>query len=792
MQAAITLCLLAVLTVWAEEEGAVFKCFESNAELRAAAVTFDSTSTIELYGLVSDWCVDRVADFSNVFEGLSSFNEPLRWNTSSASTMMSMFSSCGAFNQSLSSFDTSRVTSMRGIFYSAVSFTGTGLANWDTALVTDMNYFASGALEFEGDIGGWSVSNVETLYAAFYSARRFNTDLSFWTLPKANDLRYAFYGASDFRQNLCSWLESLDRATLVDNMFLYTDCLYQSSPSLGSPSTTMCSSCAPTPAPTSSTPTFVPTVPAPSVSPSSYAPTPVTCFTTTEELRSALVEYSQDQTRQSRVSQRYGWPMGDWCVDDITDFGFVFERLSIDEPLRWNTSMATSMRFMFSQSTFSQSVSSFDTSRVETMRGMFYYAARFGGDGIESFNLSSCNDTALMFAGARAFNGNVMAFDVSSVRSMVSMFESATSFSRDIGKWNVRSVATFAYMMYGATSFRQDLCSWLDVISPNATTTGMFANTACDYQQKPDPVDGPFCFRCSSVVSDSPSRFPTTRAPLSTPIAIRPVEPTLPVMNPVSAPSNGKCFVTNAELQTAVRDYFGWRYSAYRRIADTYGLIENWCVENVDDFSGVFRNLGTAFNHSLPGWNTSSGRDFSRMFYNTSFNRPVSHFDVSRGTNFSGMFQLAGGFDQNVSMWSMGAAEDLSFMFAGATNFGGALPWDVSRVTTADSMLLSASSFDHNSLSTWNVSSLQSARNFLGNARRFNQSLCTWGQLLSTSVDVTSMFWGSGCREQDDPDLSRSPPGPFCLPCTSSSNGVSFAATWATMALSTTIFLTPF
>ncbi|EJK49505.1 hypothetical protein THAOC_31617 [Thalassiosira oceanica] len=69
---------------------------------------------------IGDWDVSRVTDFSDLFidtsscsiiAGAESFNEPINWDTGSATTMTRMFWGASAFNQQLpETFDTSAVT----------------------------------------------------------------------------------------------------------------------------------------------------------------------------------------------------------------------------------------------------------------------------------------------------------------------------------------------------------------------------------------------------------------------------------------------------------------------------------------------------------------------------------------------------------------------------------------------------------------------------------------------------------------------------------------------------------
>merc|ERR1712086_801043 len=70
---------------------------------------------------VSSWDTSRVTSMLHMFGNVRKFNQPLSFDTSSVTNMNGMFSDAQAFNQPLS-FDTSKVTTMRHMFY--VSFGG--------------------------------------------------------------------------------------------------------------------------------------------------------------------------------------------------------------------------------------------------------------------------------------------------------------------------------------------------------------------------------------------------------------------------------------------------------------------------------------------------------------------------------------------------------------------------------------------------------------------------------------------------------------------------------------------
>lgn len=173
-------------------------CFETKQELEAAIDLYISNNENGIGNEVKigDWCVDKITDFSRLFSGRRSFNEPLNnWATSQVTNMDSMFRGAEAFDQDLSHFDTSSVTSLKGMFTRALSF---------------------------------------------------NKPLYDWNVDQVEDFSYMFYLATAFDQNLCSWDAAADVGVTpeVRRMFARTSCATQDDPIVGTPANTQwCQSC---------------------------------------------------------------------------------------------------------------------------------------------------------------------------------------------------------------------------------------------------------------------------------------------------------------------------------------------------------------------------------------------------------------------------------------------------------------------------------------------------------------------------------------------------------------------
>ena len=214
---------------------------------------WDTSSVIKMGGMFRDatafnqpiggWDTSSVTSMDGVFQGATAFNQSIGdWNTSSVDNMAGMFQSATAFNQSIGTWDTSSVTNIRYMFYGATSFNqsignwvvsavtladyafqgatvfeGTGIGNWNTSSLVNMNNMFYGAIAFNQPIVDWDTSSVTTMQYAFYGATAFNGAIGDWDTSSVTTMRYAFYGATAFNQPIGDW----DTSSLVnmENMF---------------------------------------------------------------------------------------------------------------------------------------------------------------------------------------------------------------------------------------------------------------------------------------------------------------------------------------------------------------------------------------------------------------------------------------------------------------------------------------------------------------------------------------------------------------------------------------------
>ncbi|MDO4369441.1 MAG: BspA family leucine-rich repeat surface protein, partial [bacterium] len=180
----------------------------------------DRTSNIEKHGEITNNYVAMDNDYQYVFEMNSEvvtspwYNE--RENVKSVeigkalqpiSTSYWFYNFVNMERGDLSSWDTSKVTDMGYMFFSAGENTTTfnlDLSNWDVSNVTSMGYMFTNAGRNAttwsiGDLSEWDTSQVTNMTWMFswvgHKATTFNLDLSNWNTSKVTDMSYMFSSA---------------------------------------------------------------------------------------------------------------------------------------------------------------------------------------------------------------------------------------------------------------------------------------------------------------------------------------------------------------------------------------------------------------------------------------------------------------------------------------------------------------------------------------------------------------------------------------------------------------------
>eukprot|EP00588_Corethron_pennatum_P001487 CAMPEP_0194283032 /NCGR_PEP_ID=MMETSP0169-20130528/24527_1 /TAXON_ID=218684 /ORGANISM="Corethron pennatum, Strain L29A3" /LENGTH=490 /DNA_ID=CAMNT_0039028547 /DNA_START=74 /DNA_END=1547 /DNA_ORIENTATION=- len=333
-------------------------CFNTTSLGTAIGSWFSNRTLTEIsHGPIETWPTCQVTSFNKLFYFAKDFNEDLSgWDVSSVTSTQSCFSGATSF-----------FIRTNPLLYSASSFNG-DISGWDTGSLISMRGMFSHAVSFNVDLSGWDVGRVETMYALFIQANSFTQTLT-WCLGDGVVTEFMFDGSDGSISERCP-SPSPSTSPIVSKTFEPT---YS------------------TAAPSASLVTAAPSVP------------------------------SSSQT---------------------TNFDFLFsnETLFPEGLSGWDTSSVTSCEEAFSFSNFAGDISGWEVGKVRTMRGMFWRAIQFNGY-LQEWDTSQVTSMAKMFTGAWTFNSDISAWDTSNAQTMKSMFHDAFAF--DVGKisnWDVSSL----------------------------------------------------------------------------------------------------------------------------------------------------------------------------------------------------------------------------------------------------------------------------------------------------------------------------------------------------------------
>ncbi len=171
---------------------------------------------------ISSWDVSSVTTMFEMFRNAWGFDQPIgNWDVSSVTNMGWMFSNADVFDQFIGNWDVSSVTNMNRMFLLAGSF-NQPIGDWDVSNVTDMRFMFSNATSFDQPIGNWDVGNVTTLqglFQCFNCESIFNQDLSNWDVSNVTDMSFMFENNIAFDQPIGNW----NVASVTSMLHLFTN-----------------------------------------------------------------------------------------------------------------------------------------------------------------------------------------------------------------------------------------------------------------------------------------------------------------------------------------------------------------------------------------------------------------------------------------------------------------------------------------------------------------------------------------------------------------------------------------
>jgi surface protein len=154
---------------------------------------------------INSWNTEKVTNMRGMFYDAEAFNQNIgNWNTENVTDMGYMFGDAKIFNQNISNWNTEKVTDMSGMFYNAEAF-NQDIGSWNTEKVTNMSFMFKNAKAFNQNIGNLNTQNVTDMYSMFAGAEVFNQDISNWNTENVIYMNYMFWQAGVFNQDISNW-----------------------------------------------------------------------------------------------------------------------------------------------------------------------------------------------------------------------------------------------------------------------------------------------------------------------------------------------------------------------------------------------------------------------------------------------------------------------------------------------------------------------------------------------------------------------------------------------------------
>lgn len=337
----------------------------------------------------SAWYTAAVTQMGGLFDGASSFNQPLTtWMTSNVTNMAMMFRGATSFNQDLTSWNVSNVAGMSEMFRGATSF-NQPLNTWNTSSVYYMNEMFMDASIFNQNINSWNVSGVHFFQDMFNSALAFNEPLNSWNTSAAESMSGMFMNAGSFNQTVNSW--NVHNVRDVVDMFAFAISYNQ----------------------------------------------PMDLWNT-----SNIENFGGMFSGASSFNQN----LNNWDMSHANNLGWMFaSATAFNQPLNtWDTSQVLSFEGMFANTgTFNQPLNTWNTGQAINLAWMFNQAVSFNQP-LNTWDTSHVQFLDNMFNSATSFNQSLAGWNVTSVIEAPDMFAlaplSATNYSAILSSWGAQNV----------------------------------------------------------------------------------------------------------------------------------------------------------------------------------------------------------------------------------------------------------------------------------------------------------------------------------------------------------------
>jgi len=176
---------------------------------------------------ISLWDTSKVTTMEGMFCGQTSFQQPIgSWNTANVTNMKGMFNG-SVFNQPIDSWNVSKVTDMSYMFGVLDSYSNSASAlrfrqninSWDVSKVTNMSYMFAG-ISFNQPLNNWDTSSVTNM-GHMFELSGFNQDITTWNTSNVTSMRAMFGSAFAFNQPIARNGNQWNTGKVTDMSYMF-------------------------------------------------------------------------------------------------------------------------------------------------------------------------------------------------------------------------------------------------------------------------------------------------------------------------------------------------------------------------------------------------------------------------------------------------------------------------------------------------------------------------------------------------------------------------------------------
>jgi hypothetical protein len=178
--------------------------------------TFEGCSSFNQF--LGAWNTENVTSCRATFSGCSSLvlsTRDLDWNVQKVTDATNMFRACTNFAPaSIFQFaEGAALTQAVAMFFDCRAFNATGLENWDVSNVISFTSMFHSCVAFNQDISSWNVGAGELFTYMFANAFAFNQNLSTWYMAGMSEASQMLFGSgmsvNNYSRTLEGWAQTL-------------------------------------------------------------------------------------------------------------------------------------------------------------------------------------------------------------------------------------------------------------------------------------------------------------------------------------------------------------------------------------------------------------------------------------------------------------------------------------------------------------------------------------------------------------------------------------------------------